>query len=492
MHRRRTWILRRVLISMWLAGFACLAWPVETKPLFTDAFPPEEFAARRTRLMAQIGDGVAVLQGATEYAAFVKFRQNNQVFYLTGLEVPRVIVVIDGRTKRATAYLQERNEREMRSEGPVMTPGPEAVTLSGLDEVLPRDKFAAALQALAADGRTLYLPRRAEALGATSPEYSRGHADKSMEDQWDGRLSRELTFLQRVKAQAPKCAIKDLDPLLDQMRLTKSAREIAVVREATRISALAIAESMRAVKPGMYEYELEAIGDYVFKKHNAQGFAYFALVAAGTNAWWPHYHAAQSRLADGDLVLYDYAPDYKYYTSDVTRMFPANGKFSPRQREMYGIYLKFYQALMSSIRPNVPIPVLMEDAVGKMERELASFTFADAKVKAAAEKFVDAYRRRGSRARTLGHWVGMEVHDVGGDVQSYRPGMIFTIEPALTLEDERVYVRLEDVILITESGYENMSADLPVEIDAIEKLMTEPGLSDVATGATASTRPSVR
>ena len=110
------------------------------------------------------------------------------------------------------------------------------------------------------------------------------------------------------------------------MRLVKSPAEIALIREATRIAGLGILEGMKAAEPGMYEYEVEAIADYVFKRHNAMGIGYFALVATGTNAAWPHYHAAQSRLADGDLVLFDYAPEFKYYTSDVTRMFPANGK----------------------------------------------------------------------------------------------------------------------------------------------------------------------
>src|SRR5262249_9128241 len=140
-----------------------------------------------------------------------------------------------------------------------------------------------------------------------------------------------------VHAAAPSLTINDLDPVLDEMRLIKSAREIAAIKEATRIAGLAIMESMRSAKPGMYEYELEAIGDYVFKQHNAQGIAYFGLVAAGTNAFWPHYHAAQSVIGANDLVLYDYAPDYKYYTADVTRMFPASGRFTPEQRELYTI-----------------------------------------------------------------------------------------------------------------------------------------------------------
>jgi Xaa-Pro aminopeptidase len=185
-------------------------------------------------------------------------------------------------------------------------------------------------------------------------------------------------------------------------------------------------------------------------------------------------------LQDGELVQFDYAPDYKYYQSDVTRVFPANGTFTPRQREFYTIYLKLYQSVMTSIRPRASAPEILKDAVAKMDAIMASFTFNDPKIKAAATRFVEGYRTRMATARSLGHAVGMEVHDVGGAPKTYEPGMIFTIEPAMQIEDEHLGLRLEDMILITESGYENMSAFVPVEIEAIEKLMKEPGLSDAA------------
>lgn len=442
------------------------------RPLFTDALPPEEFAARRARLMEQIGDGVAVLQGAAESPAYVKFRQNNQFFYLTGVEVPRAIVVIDGRAKTTTLYLQPRDERAERSEGPVLVPGADAERLTGIPAVRPREEFGAALDALAAEGRTLYLPHRPEALGAATPSYTKMHATKSAADPWDGRPSREQVFIDHLRAKAPKAAIKDLDPLLDAMRLVKSPREIALMRESTRLAGLAMIEAMRAARPGMYEYEIEAIGDYIFKRHNAQGAAYFGLVATGRNAAWPHYHAAQSVLKDGDLVLFDYAPDYKYYASDVTRMFPANGRFTPEQRELYGVYLRMYQALMSSIRPDATPQEILLDAGKKMQAIVAGSAFSSEKHRAAAQRFADGFKDPRPGAM-LGHWIGMEVHDVTAPYTVLKPGMMFTIEPALTIPEDRVYIRLEDAIVITPSGFENLSAFVPVEPDAIEKLMAE-------------------
>lgn len=464
---------RHFLIALSVVLVATVA---GAQPVFTDAFPPEEFAARRARVTQQIGDAAAIIIGTPELASYHKFRQNNQFFYLTGVEVPRAILVIDGKARRSTLFLLPRDERAERSEGPVLTPGPDAARITGIEEVKARDEFAASLAVLAAEGRTLYLPHRPEALGAGTPGYSNSHEQKSLADPWDGRTSGEKVFVEKVKAQAARSEIEDLDPILDAMRLIKSPREIALVREATRIAGLAQMEVMRSAQPGMYEYELEAIADYVFKKHNAQGIGYFALVAAGTNAAWPHYHAAQSQTKGGQLVLIDYAPDFKYYTSDVTRMFPIDGQFSAEQKELYGIYLKLYQALMTSIRPHVAPREILKDAAAKMDAILASFTFTNPKIKAAAERFVQGYRN--SRGNSLGHMVGMEVHDVNPPYDVLKPGMIFTIEPALTIPEDRVYVRLEDTILVTEAGYENISGFVPVEIADIQKLMAETGFAE--------------
>jgi Xaa-Pro aminopeptidase len=473
--------MKRHLPLAFLAVFVVTsgAWQATAQPtLFTEALRKEEFAARRARVMAEIGDAVAVIQGATETVAYEKFRQSNQFFYLTGVEVPRAILTIDGRSKTSTLYLLPRNERMERSEGPVLTPGEEAAKLTGIERVLPRDEFAAAVKEFGK--RIVYTPYRGETRGAGTPDREAAHAAARRADPWDQQPSREQWFMTRLHERAPAIEMKDLDPVIDAMRLIKSAAEIAIIREATRISGLGIMEAMRSAAPGMYEYEVGAVADYVFRKHDAQGVGYYALVASGTNAAWPHYHASRAKLRDGDLVLLDYAPDFKYYTSDVTRMFPANGTFTAEQRELYTIYLRLYQALMTSIRPGKSGDIL-RDAVRKMDEILKTFSFANAKIREAANRFVEDYRRRAGapddRRGGIGHMVGMEVHDVTVPFDELRPGMIFTIEPALTIPEDRVYVRLEDVILITPTGYENLSAFVPSEIADIEKLMAEVGFA---------------
>ena len=395
----------------------------------------------------------------------------------TGVVEPRAILILDGRANRSTLFLNPRNERrENMMFGPGLYPGPTAARATGIEEVVGRDQFKTVLAAVAKEDREIYTTFRPEVLGSASSSDSAALARNTREDPWDGRVSREQAFQEKLKTAAPNSLIKDLDPILDTLRAVKSPREIAIIREATRITGLAILEAMRDCRPGMYEYELQADAEFVFKKHGAYGAAYFALIGTGRNTFYTHYHKNTAQVRDGDLVQFDYAPDYKNYVSDVTRVFPANGKFTERQREHYGVYLLLYRALMASIKVHVAPRDIIKDAVVKMDSIVASFPFTDDHIKQAAIKFVENYRK--SRANSLGHSIGMEVHDVRSPTQTLEPGQIFTIEPGMQLPDEHEGIRLEDVILITETGYENLSAFVPIEIADIEKIMTEPGLSD--------------
>lgn len=459
----------------------CCLVPISAQPpLFESSLPKDEFAARRAKVFDTIGDAVVVMQGAAETASYEKFRQSNQFYYLTGIEVPRAMLVMDGRTKSTSLYLMPTTPQMERAEGPLLAPGQEAETLTGIAHVLPYAEFDKVVPALA--GRTVYTTVRDETRGAGTPDRAIAHARAREADPWDGMPSREAWLRTKLSQKAPGIQFANLDDVLDEMRMVKSPREIALERESSRIAGLGLMEVMRSAEPGMYEYELEAIGDYIFKEHNSQGPAYFALTAAGKNAFWPHYHAAQAQLKSGDLVLMDYAPDYHYYQSDVTRMFPANGHFTPEQRELYGVYVKLYQAIMTSIRPGPALPIFT-DAVAKMDRVMATYTFTKQKYRDAAARFVDSYRARVANPRagaTLGHMVGMEAHDAQKNFKAYVPGMVFTIEPALTIPEDHVYIRLEDMLLITPTGYENMSGFVPVDPDAIERLMAEPGIAQYA------------
>ena len=206
-------VLPRVAIAFVLGA---LARPAGAQPLFTAAFPPEEFAARRTSVMAAIGDGVAVLQGATELPSYLAFRQNNHVFYLTGVEVPRAIVLIDGPRQRTTLFLPPRDERMERSEGPILVPGDEAVRLTGIEAVVARDRSPPpSTRSGARDARST----RRTAANRSAPT-RRGPVDRherlAAADPWDGRMSREADLRRAIKAGAPQVRVEDLDPILDR------------------------------------------------------------------------------------------------------------------------------------------------------------------------------------------------------------------------------------------------------------------------------------
>lgn len=475
--RRPGWA-RRSLTAV-AAGMLCLPWVATAQPVIGRVFSATEFSARRAAVMKSIGDGAAIIQGTTERPGEQPLRQSNDFYYLTGVIEPRAILIIDGRTRRSTLFLSPTNDRREKSMfGPSLIPGDSAEKDTGIEAVVPRTDFGAALADIGKDGRTIFTPFRAEVLGSASPSDPVALARATKSDPWDGRESREESFREKMKAMAPSSEIKALEPITDSLRAIKSPREIEVIHQATRIAGLGIMEAMRDARPGMHEYELQADAEFAFKKYGSYGPAYFALIATGTNTYYTHYHKDTAVLKDGDLIQFDYAPDYDYYTSDVTRIFPANGKFTPRQREMYTIYLRLYQALMTSIRPYATPSDIAKDAVVKMESIVANYKFTDARIRDAANSFIDIYRSK--PVRSLGHTVGMSVHDVPYAAVTLQPGEIFTIEPEMRIEDEHLGFRLEDMLLITKTGYVNLSGFVPIEIADIEKLMSQPGLSDAA------------
>jgi Xaa-Pro aminopeptidase len=450
-------------------------------PFRTD-FPPEEFAARRAKVFEAIGaSSIAVLQGAPSPAGYTRFRQSNEFYYLSGIEVPHAYLLLDGGSRRALLYLPHRNAGRERGEGRLLSAedGEEVKKLSGIDEVFGNDLLVEHLARYARGGsmRTIFTPFSPAEGTAMSRDLAVRVIGDYAADPFDGRGSREGQFIQSIQVRFPQFGVNDLTPTLDQLRLIKSPREIALIEKATRLSGLGLLEAMRSTVPGIYEYELDAVAKYVFYRDGAQGDAYYSLIASAQNAYWPHYNAGQRQMVDGDFLLMDYAPDVGYYMADVTRMWPVNGKFSPWQRELYGFYVTCYRAILNHIRPGVTAQVVKQEAVRDMETALASTKFSKPEYERAAREFVTSYKQSATNPRTsLGHWVGMATHDVGSDSGPLRAGMVFTIEPALVVPEEKIYVRLEDMIVITNNGARIISDFLPMDIPGIEKVMQEEGM----------------
>ena len=365
----------------------------ETAKHQTD-FPSEELDARRNRVLDAIGDdAIAIVQGAATAPGFVVFRQSNEFFYLTGLEVPQSYLLLDGRARRALLFLPHRDPRKERGEGKTLSAEDAELVqeLTGVDAVYGNDYLARQLNtfALRPPAPTLYTFRSpAEGRAQSRDENLIGRA-AIVSDPWDGTSSREGQFIHLLRTRYPEFDIADLTPIVDEMRLIKSAREIDLVRRASEIAGLGIMEAIRSSGPEVMEYQLDAAARYVFALNGAQGEGYRSITASGTNAYFGHYYRNESALVDGDLVLMDYAPDYRYYTSDVARMWPVNGKFDPGQRRLYGFIVDYSKALMTRIRPGVTADVIMDEAAVAMKTLLETITFEKpAYEKAAREALV--------------------------------------------------------------------------------------------------------
>lgn len=452
-----------------------------TESLFTRDFTTQEFAQRRSRICETIGsEAAALVQGAGSVHSSARFRQSNQFYYLTGVETPHALVLINCETGQTTLYLPHRNVARSGKDGHFITSDePDWVMeVTGVDAVAGTELLSEHLARMSYRGsvRTIYTPfEPAEGPAASRDGELRVIGDRAG-DPWDGRPSREGHFVELLQTRFPVLDVRDLSPVLDDLRLIKSPAEIRLIKRATQLSGEALMEAMRSTEPGVIEHEIDGAARFIFFRNGAQGEGYAAIVATGQNAWYPHHRAADGVFEDGDLVLMDYAPDVEYYRTDVTRQWPVNGKFNQWQRELYGFYLACYEAILDRIGPGKLPAEIIRDAASAMGDILAESTFSNPHHRAAAEEFVAGYAARTLAYGALGHGVGMSTHDPGNYSQPLKPGMVFTIEPALRVPEEKIYIRLEDLIVVTEAGIDVLSDFVPREMDQVEATIAEPGL----------------
>jgi Xaa-Pro aminopeptidase len=455
-----------------------LAFP-QASPWYQTDFPPDEFKSRWARIFDKIGgNGVAILQGVPQTNGFIMPRQGNDFYYLCGIETPHSYLLLDGRQKKATLYLPPRNARTENAEGKVLSADDAELVkqLTGVDEVASSDAMRGDFLRPQGSGAQsgprftppdIYTPFSPAEASAQSRSEIVASNTAILNDYWDGRLSREARFVELLRARNPRARIEDVTPVLDEMRAVKSAREIALIRRASQIAGLGIMEAMRSTKPGLSEFHLDAAARYVFLVNGARLEGYRSIVAAGVpNIWNMHYYRDMSELRDGDMVLMDFAPDYRYYTSDITRMWPVNGRYSPWQRELLGFVLEYRNAVMKQIRPGVTTAQIVEQAKTAMEPVFARWKFSKPIYEKAARELVN----RGGGV--LSHPVGMAVHDDGNYARGpLQPGHVFSIDPQLRVPEENLYIRYEDVIVVTDNGMENFTAFLPSELNEMEKLV---------------------
>lgn len=432
--------------------------------------PKAEYARRRKALMAQmVPNSIAILPAA---AVAIRnrdvehvYRQDSDFQYLSGFPEPEaVIALIPGREHgEYVLFCRERNpERELwdglraGQEGAVSDYGADdAFPIADIDEILPG----------LIEGRE----RVYSAMGS-NPEFDRRLMD------WINVIRSKA----RLGAQPPNEFVA-LDHLLNDMRLYKSAAEVKVMRAAADISARAHVRAMQACRAGLYEYSLEAELDYEFRKGGAKMPAYGSIVAAGRNGCILHYQQNDAPLREGDLVLIDAGCEIDCYASDITRTFPVSGRFSPEQKAIYELVLKAQAAAFAEIAPGKHWNHAHEATVRVITTGLVELGLLEGDVQA----LIDSEAYRAFYMHRAGHWLGMDVHDVGeykvgGEWRVLEPGMALTVEPGIYIGADNqavakkwrgIGVRIEDDVVVTRQGCEILTSGVPRTVAEIEALM---------------------
>ena len=419
------------------------------------------YSHNRANLAAQLPSKSVAVFTANELMPrngdeFFPFRQQSDFHYLTGIDAENAFLLIapdyPDENMREVLFIEAYDEVKATWQGEMLD-AQQASGISGIKTVKTSDSFWMTLNdfAYSGYGDTIYL---------NSYEYPKYECAVETIQQ---------RFNRQVMARYPMHRYGRTAPILNALRMVKSEEEIAITRQACDITAKAFRRCLDTVKPGMYEYEVQAEIEYVFKQNNATGHAYAPIIAGGKNACCLHYSKNQSLLHDGDLLLFDIGCEYLNYSSDLSRTIPVNGKFTPRQKECYNAVLRVMKEITKLYRPGHCINEINETTHKLMEQEMIGlrlFTEEDVKKQDPDKPLERKYLMHG-----MSHHIGLDVHDSIDKFKPFEPGMILTCEPGIYIREEGIGIRIENDLLITEGEPINLFESLPVEIEEIESAM---------------------
>jgi len=432
-------------------------------------FDKAEYAGRRSRLMGEIGDGAAIFLGATTPASDVAFRQGHDFFYMTGVEIPDAILVVDGLRQESVLFF---TMDETTADGLAIPTDlvREPVAYTGIDRAMSVDAFGGYLAGLVSRRQPLYTMFKPEEIGPENSNEKFNALQKSMTlNIWDGRLTRELQFVKQLRERFPQADVGDVSPIVWNLRKYKSPAELAILRDAARLGVKGHRALMQSTRPGIAEQALAAVFDFVTAREGARGLAYYTIIMSGKNHAYGHYHGYDRVLADGDFVILDAAPDYGNYHVDISTTFPASGTFSPRQRELYEAALAVHDTAIENYRPGTTFREVGQKMSAMLtEKGLERF----------AQDFANIIRYGG-----YNHSIGLATHDVMGSFagpdEVLQPGFVFACDIQLFRLDEQIGIRIEDTIAITETGHEVLSRGVPRTVAEIEALMKQDGILQI-------------
>jgi len=458
---------KRLMCSVWILLLAISAQGVSAAPLLFDR---QEYAARRTRLMDKIPDGIAVFLGATTPAGDREFRQGHDFAYFTGVEIPDAYLIIDGVRKESLLFFTI-GEKEAEGEGlsPDLVRNPKDVT--GIERILPAEQFGTSLAGLGQRTRIFYTMFKPEELGAENSNEKFNALQRTMTlNPWDGRLTRELQFVKQLRDKFPQVDVRDCSALVWDLRKIKTPAELDVLRRAGRIGVKAHIDLIQSTRPGVSEKALEAVFEFACRVEGAVDMAYEPILMSGKNHAFGHYHKYDRILKDGDFIILDAGPDYADYHVDISTTFPASGTFTPRQKELYEAALAVRNVCQANYRPGVTF------------RQVGAAVEAMLKEKK-LDRFVQDFRGI-IRYGGYNHMIGLATHDVTGTFagpdEVLAPGFVFACDIQLFRLEEEIGIRIEDTIAVTETGYENLSLGVPRTVAEIEALKKTDGLLQIA------------
>jgi len=416
-------------------------------------YSKEEFVNRRNALMEKVSDGMIVLFGEAMSQAGAHFRQDNDFYYFTGVEDVGAVLLMAPKAKESYLFLPQQTPREAMMEGANLLKDPRAKEKTGFQQIYEVSFFDEFIARNAARlGEVFYLRLSPRDSVDNARSETQIFLARKARIHYNDQISLDNYRIEKLKERYPACEFRDIVPFIDVLRIIKSPEEFEVVRRIGRISAEGVKQAMLAGKPGVYEYEIEAAAMHVILKNGAKSAAYAPIVGSGPNTCIFHWEKNNRRVEASDLVLMDFGGNLDYMCMDITRTWPASGKFTPEQREVYEIVLAVQKACIEAYRPGVTA----EDVQKHVEEVMK-------------KKNLDARGLRGG----FGHFVGMGTHDVGPRVQTLQEGMVFAIEPALYYPEKNIGIRIEDTVLVTKGGCEVLTKDVPKEIDEIEKLLLQ-------------------
>jgi Xaa-Pro aminopeptidase len=426
------------------------------------------YAGRRAEFIRRLGKGAAIFRSAPAAVrsndSDYRFRQDSDFHYLTGFDEPDSICLLlpEHPEHKFVLFVRPRNPEREIWDG--RRAGPEGAQHDfGADAAYSMEQLDE------------HLPKYLEHADLLHYRFGRDPAfDQKIFD-----LLKQFRFIRQRLGTGPY-GIVDPGEILHEMRLYKSREEISLMRQSAGIAAEAHEAAMRSVRPGMYEFEVEAIIENVFRRSGASGPAYTSIVGSGLNATILHYHENNRKIEEGDEILVDAGAEYEYYCSDITRTYPAGGRFTRQQREIYQIVLESQTAAIEKVAPGTPFMDVHQTALEVLIDGLLRIGLLEGD----REKIIEEATYKKFYMHRTSHWLGTDVHDVGkyqlnGESRKLEPGMVITVEPGIYIGDlsdvpeeyRNIGVRIEDDVLVTEQGHEVLTSAAPKQIAELESIV---------------------